>query len=283
MANGAHVIDVGEADFEQAVLERSKTTPVVVDFWAPWCAPCRALGPVLERLAAEHDGAFVLAKVNVDEAPNLQAAFGIRGIPAVKAFRDGLLAGEFTGAQPEPVIRQLLQQILPTEADRLVVAAAGAPAATAEATLREALELEPRHPKALLALARRLADRDAIAEALPLLERISPSAAVFPEAERFAAELRTRAEGAGEDVAALRTALDANPDDLQARLDLGRALVARRQYEEGLMHLLEVVRRDRGFDDDGGRRAMVDVFAMLGSDDPLVERFRSELAKVLFR
>jgi putative thioredoxin len=281
MPTSEWVIDVGDDAFEREVLERSKTTPVVVDFWAPWCGPCKAIGPVLERLAEEHRGAFVLAKVNVDEAPAVAQAFRIQSIPAVKGFRDGMLAGEFVGAQPEPVIRQLLDAILPTAADRLVASAATQPPAAAEATLREALALEPRNANALVALARLLAARDEIAEALALLERVTPPSPAVAEAERLAAELRTRQDGTG-DEDALRARVAADPHDVAARLELGRTLVARGRHEEGLAELLEVVRRDRHFEDDAARKAMVDQFAVLGNDHPLTERFRSELAKALF-
>jgi len=282
MSVPSRVLDVAEADFAREVLERSATVPVVVDFWAPWCAPCRTLGPILERLAEEHAGAFVLAKVNVDEAPNLAARHRVQGIPAVKGFRDGELVAEFVGAQPEAVVRDFLTSLLPTDADRLVTDAADMPANEAEARLRQALELEPRHEQALLQLARRLSERGEDAEALALLGRVLPRAPVSAEADRLAAILRTRVDGMG-DEGALRARIEADPDDLQARLHLGRALAARGRYEASLDELLEVLRRDVDFDDQGARKTMLDVFEVLGPHDMLTQRYRSELAKLLFR
>ena len=280
------VIDVGDADFESAVVARSVETPVVVDFWAPWCAPCRVLGPVLERLAAEHEGEFILAKVNVDEAPATAARHRIQGIPAVKGFRDGVVVAEFTGLQPEDVLRRLLAAVLPTEADRLAQAGARAVDAgdttAAETAYRDALERDPRHARALVELARLLGDRGETAAALDLLDRILPSAPLVDEAQRLAAALRTGADGAG-DERALRARLAADPADLEARLDLGRLLAASGAYENALTELLEAVRRDPHFDDDAGRKAMVDVFTLLGNDHPLTDRFRGELAKALYR
>ena len=282
MSKSEWIVDVGDADFETAVLKRSEVTPVVVDFWAPWCGPCRALGPLLERLAEEHRGAFVLAKLNVDEAPAVSQAFGIQSIPAVKGFRDGVLVGEFVGAQPESTVRKLLEMVLPTAADRLVAEAAALAPDAAEPALREALEMEPRHGRALVALARILAARGESAEALQLLERVSPPSPLVGEAERLAAELRMRNDGAG-DQAALRARLAADPDDLAARLDLGRTLAALGRHEDALSELLAVIQRDPHFSDDGARKAMIDLFAVLGSDHPLTDHYRNELAKALFR
>jgi putative thioredoxin len=282
MTTAAWVIDVGESDFEREVLERSAETPVVVDFWAPWCGPCRTLGPLLERLADEAAGAFVLAKVDVDQAPGLASAFGIRGIPAVKGFRDGVLVAEFTGAQPEPVVRDLLARLQPSEADRLVREAAALPGAHAEARLRTALERDGRHPRALLALACLLGERGETDEALALLARVVGSEPLEREAEQLAAKLRTRGDGAG-DESAVRARLAADPTDLGARIDLGRALASRERYEEALTELLAAVERDAAYDDAAARKAMIDVFAVLGNDHPLTDRFRSALAKTLYR
>ena len=280
------IIDVGEQDFEREVLERSKDVPVVVDFWAPWCAPCRALGPVLERLATEYAGAFVLAKVNIDESPAIARALRIQSIPAVKAFRDAQIALEFVGAQPESAVRKFLGAVLPTDADRLAREGerrlAAGDATAAEGAFKQALALDPRHPRALLGLARLHVQRGEDTEALALLERVSPAAPVARDAERLAAEIRTRVDATG-DEATLRARVGANPDDLDARLQLGRVLAARGKYDEALRELVEVVRRDPSHADGAARKAMLDVFEVVGTRDPLIEKYRSELARALFR
>jgi putative thioredoxin len=278
------VIDAGDGDFETVVIARSAETPVVVDFWAPWCGPCRTLGPLLERLADEHDGAFVLAKVNVDANPELSAALNIQSIPMVLGFRDRQVVAEFVGALPEAAVRDFLQKVLPGEADRL--AAAGeqlvkdGKAAEAEASFRQALDTAPRHDRALLGLAGILARRTESDAALQLLDRVG----VGPwrqQADRLAAEIRLH-HGSGASEAQLRATIATTPSDLDARLLLGRTLAANGQYEEALREFLEVVRRDRAFQDGAARKAMLDIFEILGSEHTLTSRYRSELAKVLF-
>jgi len=286
----AAVVDVGDADFDRSVVERSAEVPVVVDFWAPWCGPCRALTPLLEALAQEHAGAFVLARVNVDEASETAARFGVRSVPTVVAVREGAIAGEFVGAQPEPVVRRFVDSALPTEADRRAREGdAWAPRdpARAEAEYRAALAQDGRHARALVGLARLLVDRgdpEADREADDLLARVLPDTPVSAEAEQLAALLRTRSDTeGGEDVEDLRRRVAEAPDDLAARLHLGRALGARGHYDEALEQFLAVVKRDPEYEDQAARRAMLDLFAVMGSEDPLVERYRGELARALFR
>ena len=278
------VIETGDRDFETAVIERSKRTPVVVDFWASWCAPCRTLGPILERLADEQRGAFVLAKVNVDQNPGLSRALNVQSIPMVLGFRDGQVVAEFVGALPEAAVREFLAKILPGEADHLATAArqqlAEGETGRAEGTFRQALDLDARCGPALLGLAGILADRREYVEALQLLDRVGPGPA-RPDADRLAAEIRIRQAGGG-DEHALRAKLAADPADLATRLVLGQVLGAAARYPEALEEYLEIVRRDRAFRDGAARKAMLDIFDLLGAGNEIVDRYRSELAKVLF-
>jgi len=279
------VFDTTDAGFETDVVERSQETPVIVDFWAPWCGPCRVLGPLLERLTKEAQGKLLLAKVNVDDNPQLAAAFGVQSIPMVLGLRDGKIVSEFVGALPESGVREFLTRVLPSESDNLAVEAERlereGSIAEAESMLRRALTLDSRSDRALLGLARLLAGRQAHAEALELLERVAPGTPERADADRLAATIRVRQTG-GADERELRARVEANPDDLEARFVLAQVLAASGNYEGALDHYLAIVKRDRTFRDDGARKAMLDIFELLGSGHETAERFRSELAKVLF-
>ena len=278
-------IDVNEENFELAVLEQSKEVPVLVDFWAEWCGPCKVLGPVLEKLADEYSGDFVLAKVNVDENQNLAGAFGIQGIPAVKLFKDGDLLSEFTGALPEPMLREFLSKFLPSAADKRAQEAAAledqGKDAEAKALYQAILESDPNHAKSLLGLGRLAMNAGDNEAALEFLDNISIVADERKEADRLIARVKLQGGGV-QDLKALRAKVDAEPKNLAARLELAQALAGVEKYQEALAELLVIVKTDRSFQDDGGRKAMVQIFEVLGSEDPLTDQYRSELAKVLF-
>lgn len=280
-ANSAHVRDVTEATFASDVIERSKQTPVVVDFWAAWCGPCRVLGPVLERLAAEADGGFELVKVDVDTNPRLAQQYRVQGIPAVKAFRDGQMVNEFTGALPEPQVRAWLRGIVPSEADRQAArgqaAEDGGDPATAELAYREALMHDGAHPAASIGLARILAGRGETAEAEELLRPFPAD----PAAQRVRAQIKLRAAATADPVA-LRARIEANPRDVAAHYKLGMALAAEDAYTAALDHLLEAVKIDRKHANDSARKAMLDLFTLLGDDDPRTRDYRRRLSSVLF-
>jgi putative thioredoxin len=249
-------MDVTENDFQTAVIDRSHTVPVVVDFWAEWCGPCRQLGPVIERAVAAREGKVELAKVDTDANPRLSATFRIQSIPAVKAFKDGKVAAEFVGAQPPAAIERFLDGLVPSEVDTLV-------AIGDEASLRRAVELEPSRADAAVPLARILHDRGDSDEALELLARVPGSFAGDGLSARIGLE---RAAGASTNA----------PDysDAFAALDEGAV-------ERALDLLLEALPSADGSKDDL-RRVIVGILDELGVEHPLARDARRRLASALY-
>jgi putative thioredoxin len=285
VASGSGILEVSDATFYQQVLVRSHELPVVVDFWAPWCGPCRQLAPILERIAASAAGRFAVAKLNIDESPAVARQYGVQSIPLVVAFREGQPVDQFLGLQPEAAVREFVARLEPSAADRLVSEAAKlaeqGEKASAEVKYRAALEAEPRHARALLELARLLGARGELEPAQALLARVVPGSPVEAEVDRLSAELRMRAHGSA-DEGALRQRIASDSADFAARLELGRALAASQRVEEGLQLLLEVVRGSAAHVDDA-RKAILDVFELLGPRHALTQQYRKQLAQALFR
>lgn len=277
--------DVTAAEFDAEVVQKSREVPVVVDFWAPWCAPCKVLKPILEKLAAEQQGRFVLAKVNTDENPQIAVRFGVRGIPSVKGFLNGRVAAEFTGALPESTVRAFVDQLMPSPGENLRLEARAAIGAgdfeTAEHKLREALRAEPGSREARLDLAELLMARQAYPEADRVLQAI-PETEYDDRARQCVVRIE-RAKKAAQlpPAAALESALVKDPADLELRLKLGERYVADGDIEAGLRQLIEIVRADRGAWRDRARKAMVEIFGIAADQSDLVSRYRRMLASEL--
>ncbi|MGZ5136824.1 MAG: tetratricopeptide repeat protein [Burkholderiales bacterium] len=284
---GTHTVDVDKNDFDTIVIEGSKKAPVVVDFWAPWCAPCRALGPVLEKVVEEYDGRFTLAKVNSDDNQEIAARYGVRGIPSVKAFISGEVVDEFTGALPESGVRAFIERVVPSPAEELRDSAARVYAQTRDVEqaldlLSRAEQLDPKNEDVGIDRAAILIDAGRPDEARKLIENLSPLARMDERVNALQARLDL-AQGAAEapSEAVLKERIERDENDLEARLQLAHQYVARRDYRSALDQLLEVVRRDRTYGNDVARKTMLKVFELLGNQGELVSEFRKKLASVM--
>lgn len=280
-----HSIEATSETFALEVIERSSSVPVVVDFWAPWCGPCRMLSPVLEKLAADYGGKFRLAKVNIDEHPDLASQFGVRSIPAVFGIRDRTVIDAFMGVQPESAIRSWLDRLLPTEAEALAEDASRleeSDPSSAEAKYGQALETQADLPQAEIGLARIALAAGRIDEATARMAALERRGFLEPEAERLKAALvlQVQTQDAGS-VESARASAAAHPDDLANKLALAESLSAARQYAEALAIGLELVERDRKGTGEQARQMMIAIFRLLPPGDTLVTEYQRQLSLVL--
>ncbi len=272
------IIDVNEADFEYEVLAYSQNVPVVVDFWAPWCKPCKTLSPMLERLANEARGAFRLARVNTDENPNLALRYGVRSLPTVKAFADGQVSSEFAGLQPEPRLREFLGKLTPPSPASLAIEKAAGLLDMqdwegAEQVYRDILDQIPEQPAALLGMAKALLGQNRPTQALKLLRNF-PASREYSDAEKlipFAEALR----------ALERNAL---PDDdaLDATFSNSIRLAGRGNLPSSLDGMLEILRQNKNYRNGLARMVVLGVLELMDPDDPITRQYRIELAQILF-
>jgi putative thioredoxin len=275
------VVDTTAATFGRDVLERSNEVPVVVDFWAAWCGPCRALSPVLEKLAGEYAGRFVLVKADTDRLPEATLQFQVQSIPAVFGVVGGEIADFFAGALPESHVRvwldRLLQTALLAEAQR---GEADDPK-RAERNYREILVQQPDNRDALIGLGRLLAKSEREEEAKAILRQLESRGFLEPEAEKLRAALELRDKGSA-DVAAQRKAAEANPGNLEMQLQLAQALAGSGMHQEALEICLALVERDRPGVGEQARRVMIDIFRVLPEGSSLVNEYRRKLAMLLY-
>jgi putative thioredoxin len=285
-AESSLTFTVTEKEFQAKVLDRSKDRPVVVDFWAPWCGPCRTLTPLLEKLVGERTGEVLLAKINTDEEISLAQAFRIEALPTVIAFRGGRAVLDFVGLLPEADLRRFLDNIGPTPAEREAQQAAAlekTDPVEAERIYRAALVLQPNQESALLGLARLKMAQGKDAEAAELLENLGPGSEHAEEAERLTAQLNLRKltrDLPGED--AVRAHIQVDDKSAQPRYQLGCLLAATNRYAEALDMLLSAGERDPKLAASKVREAMVLIFHLVGNDTALANDYRNRLSLLLY-
>lgn len=280
------IVESTTARFENDVVRASQDRPIVIDFWAPWCAPCRQLTPILEKLATEFNGRFQLVKINIDENPELAEAFRVQSIPYVAAVRDGRPIAEFMGVHPEEKLREWLNGILPSKSDELLKKGKSLEATdpkAAAAAYREALSLVPDDAPAKIALARMLLKLNQDDECRRIISDLESRGYLEPEAERVKSQLELRAAAAeAGPLDEARKAAAAAPNDLSLQLKLADALAVANRHEESLQILLSIIQKDKTGVGVEAKNTMVRIFDTLGAGSELVSTYRRKLATALY-
>lgn len=287
MADSPYVVAVTAESFHQVVIEGSHDRLVLVDFWAEWCAPCKMLMPILASLAHSYGGKLVVAKVNTEEEQTLAAEYGIRSLPTVQLFKDGAAVDQFMGALPESQVREFLNRHLPRESDHLLDRARDLLSAGdlqgASELIAQARKSDPENARIHLAAAQIEAAAGNTDGAQQILDRLPIALADDPEVGALRGQIHFAglcAESPPE--AELLSRVDANPADCDARYRLAARQVIRGDYEAALEQLLEIMKQDRAYEDDAGRRGMLLVFSMLGGEGDLVTRHRSKMLNAMY-
>ncbi len=286
MADSPFIHNVTVENFKQVVLQTSMSRPVLVDFWAEWCNPCKALMPTLAKLADEYQGKFILAKVNTEEQQQLAAHFGIRSIPCCKLFFKGQMVDEFMGALPEPEVRSFLDKHIPRESDGLLAQAEQrlmqGDAEGAGSLIQQAAQLDPGSPKVMLANARYLATVGRLDEAEQQLEALPAEEKSKPEVASLLARLQFDRSSAGSPPPeVLEQRLQENPGDSEAMHLLAQHRIMQNDYEGALELLLTLMQKDRAYGDDAARKDMLRIFELLGGQGDLVKRYRNRMFNLL--
>lgn len=281
------VVDLKQEEFESEVVKKSHTTPILVDFWAPWCTPCQSLSPLLEKLAEEYAGAFLLTKINTDENPDLSLTFQVRSIPQVILFQNGKAVDQFMGVIPEPEIRRFLKPYCSNETDKLFtdsqVKLKAGKKEEARGLLEQVINREPLHSAARLALAKLLIREQQLDQAQSHLQEIA-----FLADERESADRLQQVIGLHENckeaggLSSVSITLENNSQDLSARITLASCLVASGQYRKALEEFLAVIVSDKHYRKDSARKAMLAIFSLIGERSDLAEEFRKRLARALY-
>ncbi len=286
MSDSPYIHNVTAEDFQTLVIENSFKQPVLVDFWAEWCNPCQVLIPIVTKLAQEYNGAFVLAKVNSDEQGELAAQAGVRSLPTVKLFVDGQVVDEFMGALPEPEIRKFLDKHIQTESDKVLNDAMQAYQEGREQDalqmLNTALANDPQNAKLKINIASLVANQGDLDSAVALINTLSDEEKQQPDLKPIVTQimLASQLKEAG-DPAELEQRIKDNPDDLEALLQLSKVHTASGNFEVAIQMLMQIMQKDRGFNDDAGRKGLIEIFDMLGGENPLVQTYRRKMFTLL--
>lgn len=282
-----YIFDVEESNFESVVVENSHKLPVLVDFWAEWCQPCQSLIPILHKIAEDFAGQLILAKVNSDQQQALVQQYGVRSLPTVKLFVNGEVVDEFTGALPESDILAMLDKYLERESDAMLAAAVAeyekGNIDSAIEHMRQAAEIDPDNPRVQITYARVLLEHEQTDALQAFIENLSTEMQALPDISAIKAQLDIVGRlGEGVNAEDLLARIEANEKDSEAREQLSALYVSQGNYAAALEQLLEIMKRDRAYNDDAGRKGMLALFEMLGPENPLTAEYRRKMSLLLF-